>query len=70
MFLDFARDELLFMISIDLEKCIGCGLCASNYPEIFKVNDETNKAEVISQEAEVEKIDKAIEECPVDAISK
>jgi ferredoxin len=58
------------MISIDSEKCIGCGLCASTCPEIFKINDETNKAEVISQEVGECDIDKSIEDCPVDAISK
>jgi ferredoxin len=58
------------MISIDSEKCIGCGLCASTYPEVFKMNDDTSKAEVISQEGDMEKIDSAINDCPVEAISK
>jgi len=57
------------MIKIDSEKCIGCGLCATTCSNVFKHNDETGKDEVISQELGDCDIDKAIEECPVDAIS-
>lgn len=58
------------MIKIDQEKCIGCGLCESICPKVFKLNSETGKADVIGQDAEGCDMDKAIESCAVSAISK
>jgi len=57
------------MIKVNQEKCIGCGLCASTCEKIFKINDETNKAEVISQEVGECNLEQAITDCPVEAIS-
>jgi len=58
------------MVKVDKEKCIGCGSCASTCSEVFKV--EEGKAHVVSgkESAEDECVQKAIDECPVDAISK
>lgn len=60
------------MLKIDEQKCIGCGMCVSNCEEVFKINETTHKAEVITQEydAFIEKVDKAIAECPTQAIVK
>lgn len=55
------------MLKIDDDKCIGCGLCAGNYPETFAMNAE-GKAEVINPEENDENI-KSIDDCPVGAIS-
>ena len=46
------------------EECIGCGTCEM-CPEVFKLDEKTDKAEVINQEgAPEEKINEAVEGCP------
>ena len=54
-------------INVDKEKCIGCMLCAANFPHIFTVKD--GKAS-INQDAipTEEDADMAKTECPVGAI--
>jgi ferredoxin len=58
-------------INIDQNKCIGCGSCEFNCPDVFEVKD--GKAHV-KQEANLEKnsacIKSAIEGCPVAAIEE
>ena len=56
------------MVSVDKEKCIGCGTCASICEEVFEIKD--GKAFVKSG-ADTSKscIKEAIDSCPVDAIS-
>lgn len=57
------------MISVDPEKCIGCGLCNTTAPNTFKLNDQA-KSEVINQEGDsMDLVKKAAEECPTQAIS-
>jgi len=53
------------MVSVDKEKCIGCGACEATCPNVFKVKD--GKATVIKQSNEpcVKQAEKG---CPVDAI--
>jgi ferredoxin len=56
-------------VLIDEEECIGCGTCEETCPEVFKLNEKTEKAEVINQEgASEDKINEAIESCPVECI--
>ena len=54
---------------VDADLCIGCGLCVSTCPEVYKMEDD--KAVVIGsavpKEAE-ENCQKAADECPVTAI--
>lgn len=56
-------------VKVDKDLCIGCGLCVSTCPEVFKM--EEDKAAVIGtsvpKDAE-ENCKKAVEECPVTAI--
>lgn len=57
-------------VSIDEEECIGCGSCEEICPEVFKLNEDTDKAEVIKPEGGPEElIEEAIDTCPVDCIS-
>ena len=51
------------------EECIGCGMCQDTCPEVFKLNEETNVAEVIKPEGGPEDlIQEAIDSCPVECI--
>lgn len=56
---------------IDTEVCIACGNCETSCPEVFKVDHEKNHAVVITDDYEkyTAKIEDAIDECPVQAIS-
>ncbi len=58
-------------IYIDEEECIGCGTCEDLCPEVFRLNEETDKAEVIKPEGGPEdQIEEAIESCPVECIHR
>lgn len=54
---------------VDADLCIGCGLCVSTCPEVFKM--EEDKAVVIGvsvPKGAEETCKKAAEDCPVTAI--
>ena len=56
---------------VDKDTCIGCGLCESNCPEVFKIGDD-GKAEAIAEKVSDSLIDSAKDaesQCPVNAIS-
>ena len=55
------------MVRINKSKCIGCGACVSSCPEVFEMSD--GKAKVKSQKNST-CIKKAIDSCPVNAISE
>lgn len=56
-------------VHVDQQICIGCGLCVSMVPEVFRLND-AGVSEVIGQEeSQTEKIQQAIDGCPVNCIS-
>lgn len=54
---------------VDQDACIGCGLCATNVPEVFRLA-EHGKAEVFDSGGEVEGTvqREAIDICPVSCI--
>lgn len=58
-------------VSVDKEKCIGCGLCISLLPDVFEM-DEDGKSRVKMPEINDEDLEKevrrAAEGCPVEAI--
>lgn len=66
-----ARDDK-YMLIIDPEKCIGCGLCVSIAPDVFEMDLNSGKAVVKTQDftAHEVKVQEAIDSCPVQAISK
>jgi len=56
-------------VKVDADACIGCGLCESTCPEVFKMDGD--KAVVIGSVvpgAAEANCKKATEECPVTAI--
>lgn len=55
---------------VDRDACIGCGLCESICPEVFKIGGD-GKAEVIVEEIPGSLADSAKEaesQCPINAI--
>jgi ferredoxin len=56
-------------VYIDEEECIGCGSCVELCPEVFRMNEDKEKAEVILPEGGSEEcIEEAIDTCPVSCI--
>ncbi len=58
-------------LKIDKDKCIGCGGCEFNCPEVFEINISSGKAEVKADadlEENKEAIERAMKECPTEAI--
>jgi ferredoxin len=55
---------------VDRDLCIGCGLCESLCSAVFKLTDgKSSVLEDADYKANKECIQKAIENCPVQAIS-
>jgi len=54
-------------ITVDQQKCIGCGRCTEICPSVFRLN-ENGKSEVISQ-GKSDCAVQASDECPVEAIT-
>ena len=52
---------------IDPNKCIGCGNCTYNCPNVFKLGDD-GKSHVIGKVGDCD-LKEVIESCPVGAIS-
>ncbi len=54
------------MVSVDKEKCIGCGLCTSICGEVFEIGED-GKAKVKAQK-DLPCVKEAASQCPVGAI--
>ena len=48
--------------------CIGCGLCESIAPEVFEVRDVSRIKEGVQYDQYEDKIEKAVQSCPVGVI--
>lgn len=60
--------EHVVSIKINLDECIGCGVCAQLCPEVFKLDENEGRSTVISQE-QVPTVKDAVDSCPVSAIT-
>lgn len=56
-------------LDIDRDECIGCGTCVEHIDTVFFLNDDEGKAYVIAQEGAMDRIEDAIDACPVTCIS-
>ncbi len=54
-------------ITVDSSLCVGCGLCETNCPEVFKMKDD-GLAYVISESCKTHNLKEVSEQCPVTAI--
>ena len=56
-------------VTIEPDCCIGCGNCEATCPEVFRLNPETDRSEVIKPEGgPKEQIQDAIDNCPGECI--
>lgn len=55
-------------VTVDESLCTGCGLCASNCPEVFEIGDD-NLAHVVSGDGANCDLKDVAEQCPVGAIT-
>ena len=49
--------------------CMGCSLCTKNYPELFEIQNKKASLKAIHEPIDDEKLMRAIDSCPVRAIS-
>ncbi len=55
---------------VNPDLCIGCGLCVSTAPEVFRLNaGGISEAYAETPEGAQDKVEKAVNSCPVNAIS-
>ncbi len=56
-------------VHLDEECCLGCEACVEICPEVFRMNEETEKSEVIKAEGgPEEQIQEAMDSCPAECI--
>jgi ferredoxin len=53
---------------VDQEECISCGICVEISPEVFRLNDRDLSEVYDPAGAPEEKIQEAIDSCPVQCI--
>ncbi|MFW5500839.1 MULTISPECIES: ferredoxin [unclassified Maridesulfovibrio] len=57
-------------VVIDQDECIGCETCVELCPEVFALDSDGEKAEVIKEDAvDLECVLESIDTCPVECIS-
>ena len=56
------------MVSVDKDKCIGCGKCTEICPKVFKMGSDGKSS--VKKGVKAPCVSDAIASCPVDAISE
>ncbi len=56
------------MVSVDEEKCIGCGACVSVCPAVFELKDGKSHVKKGQEKSKAPCVKEAVESCPVNAI--
>jgi ferredoxin len=54
-------------ITVDSNKCIGCGACVASYPDLMEMDGD--KAKAIKEETDDSSVNELPSACPVQAIS-
>lgn len=55
---------------VDIELCVGCGLCADNCSAVFEMDDDKARVKVNPvPDSSIDCCQKVKEDCPVEAIS-
>ncbi|MFA5953156.1 MAG: ferredoxin [Candidatus Pacearchaeota archaeon] len=57
------------MVKVDKKKCIGCGTCPGICPDVFEMSEDGKAQVKKNADKKAKCIKKAIESCPVNAIS-
>lgn len=57
------------MVTVDKEKCIGCGSCEAVCGEVFELKDDMKAHVKTGADTSKECVKEAIDTCPTDAIS-
>jgi ferredoxin len=55
-------------ISLDEDKCIGCGVCCQVCADVFSLNEASGVAKVLRPDTEETCVKEAEESCPVSCI--
>lgn len=55
--------------NVDIELCIGCGLCEENCPEVFKLDDNGISQVIGDCEENIDCCQEATDNCPTEAIT-
>ncbi|MDO4988518.1 MAG: ferredoxin [Synergistes sp.] len=55
-------------IKVNMDDCIGCGVCSQLCPEAFGLDEDAGRCVVISQDV-TPSVRDAVDSCPVSAIS-
>jgi ferredoxin len=57
------------MVSVDKDKCIGCGSCAAVCEEVFEIKNGKAIVKKGKEKSKLPCVKEAFESCPVDAIT-
>ena len=57
------------VITVNTDKCIGCGLCVSTCPDVFELDDNGKSRVKDSNSCEKCNCEEVIDNCPAKAIS-